>query len=370
MKKIIVVYFIVAGFVSTAQTTIIDSFVHDGIYRNYRLYVPASYTGSTAVPLVLNLHGYTSNAVQQEFYGDFRPIADTANFLVVHPNGTGPAGGQYWNAYSTSGPDDIGFLEALIDTISANYNVNANRVYTCGMSNGGIMSYYMAENLNYKFAAMGSVTGSMTNFGLSTCFPPDYIPVIEIHGTADGTVPYNGDGTFAPIDSIIDFWADFNNCNPSAVVTPYTNTSTSDGCTATEYAYVGGTGGSEVVLVKVTGGGHTWPGAPVTIGVTNQDFDASVRLWQFFMKFDKSQFNGVAENNSLKKTMIFPNPAGTYVNVSGIRPGESVMVFDAQGKIIFSQTAVETQLRVETGNWKKGLYILVAGNEKHKLVID
>jgi polyhydroxybutyrate depolymerase len=73
---------------ATAQTTVTGTIKSGGLTRDYRLYIPAMYTGSTTVPLVLNLHGYTSNAAEQEFYGNFRPIADTANFLIVHPNGT------------------------------------------------------------------------------------------------------------------------------------------------------------------------------------------------------------------------------------------------------------------------------------------
>ncbi|HYG53543.1 MAG TPA: PHB depolymerase family esterase [Flavobacteriales bacterium] len=371
MKSFILVLLTACGLNGIAQTTVIDSFVHDGVYRNYRIYVPAIYSGSQPVPLVLNLHGYTSNALEQEFYGDLRPIADTANFILVHPNGTGPAGGQYWNAYTMGSPNDVGFIEALIDSISVQYNINANRIYTCGMSNGGIMSYFLAENLNHKFAAMGSVTGSMTNFALSTCTPPDNIPVIEIHGTADGSVPYNGDGTFAPIDSIIDFWVGFNNCNPVPTVIPYPNTSTSDGCTATEYAYTGGTGGSEVVLVKITGGGHSWPNAPVLIDVTNFDFDASVRLWQFFMQFDKNQFIGVTENTAENELVrVFPNPASTYAVITGVPNGQTVRVFNLMGETVFDALAQGHELTLPVQHWQKGLYLVVTGSQKRKLVLN
>ena len=92
-----------------AQTTINSTIQSGGLTRDYRLYVPAIYTGTTSVPLVLNLHGYTSNNQQQEFYGDFRPIADTANFLVVHPNGTmDPNGNRFWNTFNGgSAVDDV-----------------------------------------------------------------------------------------------------------------------------------------------------------------------------------------------------------------------------------------------------------------------
>ena len=78
-----------------AQQTVNGSFTFGGTARNYSLYVPASYSSNQSVPLLLNLHGYTSNGSQQAIYGDFRQIADTANFIVVHPNGTiDPVAGQ------------------------------------------------------------------------------------------------------------------------------------------------------------------------------------------------------------------------------------------------------------------------------------
>ncbi|MDQ2793176.1 MAG: hypothetical protein M3Y12_04095, partial [Bacteroidota bacterium] len=84
-----------------AQTTVIRTLQAGGLTREYRLYVPAIYARTTgAVPLLLNLHGYGSNNQEQESYGDFRPIADTANFLVVHPNGTlDGTGNRNWNTF-------------------------------------------------------------------------------------------------------------------------------------------------------------------------------------------------------------------------------------------------------------------------------
>jgi len=99
-----------------SQQTITDTIIHDGLNRTYILYVPASYSPSNTVPLVINFHGYTSNSSEQMFYGDFRSIADTANFILVHPMGTLDGSSQpYWNANWGGTVDDIGFTEALIE---------------------------------------------------------------------------------------------------------------------------------------------------------------------------------------------------------------------------------------------------------------
>ena len=123
---------------ASAQTSISGTIQSGGLTREYLLYVPAIYTGNTPAPLVLNLHGYGSNSTQQQVYGNFRPIADTANFLVVHPNGTlDPQGNRFWNTFLIpSTVDDVAFISDLIDTLESMYNIDPNRIYSTGMSNG------------------------------------------------------------------------------------------------------------------------------------------------------------------------------------------------------------------------------------------
>ena len=87
MKKLILLIICLPLF-TLGQQTINSSINHGGITRDYILYVPNSYVTGNQVPLVFNFHGYTSNATQQMWYGDFRAIADTAGFIVVHPEGT------------------------------------------------------------------------------------------------------------------------------------------------------------------------------------------------------------------------------------------------------------------------------------------
>jgi polyhydroxybutyrate depolymerase len=195
---------IVAVTAANAQNTIDAELTHDGLVRTYRLYSPAAYNAATPVPLVLNLHGYTSNNLEQEFYGDFRAIADTANFIIVHPNGTEDANGdQFWSSFGVSSIDDVGFLSALIDKIQTEYSIDHNCIYSTGMSNGGFMSYELACQLSYRIAAIASVTGSMVQSRFDNCNATHPTPVMQIHGTADPTVPYLGlpAQTFMPIET-------------------------------------------------------------------------------------------------------------------------------------------------------------------------
>ena len=199
---------------SNAQQTINGTITHDNINRDYILYIPASYNPSTPVPLVFCFHGYSSNANSNYAYTNFRSIADTAGFIVVHPQGTlDNTGTSHWNVGGWtigSTVDDVGFTLALLNSISASYTINPDRVYSTGMSNGGYMSFLLACQLSDKFAAVASVTGSMTPQTFSACNPVHPTPIMQIHGTADATVPYAGVPSWTlSIDDVLQYWVGY-----------------------------------------------------------------------------------------------------------------------------------------------------------------
>lgn len=354
-------------FIFSQGVTVSDSIRSNNIFRRYRLYVPNSYTGQ-AVPLVFNLHGYTSNATQQQTYSNFMPIADTAKFLMVLPEGTTFNSSQYWNAGFGPGANDVLFMNDLIDSLDLTYNIDLNSVYSCGMSNGGIMSYYLACNLPNRFAAIASVTGDMLNSWFN-CVPNRPFPVMEIHGTADGTVPYNGDATFAHIDSVVKKWRKFNNCNPTPITTNVPDINTSDGATAINYKYTGGANGAEVELYKVNNGTHTWPGA-FPIGTTCQDFNASVEIWRFFRKFKRNQFtSSVKENELISSVDLFPNPASSELNLhsSNIKI-TSYSIFDMYGKkLAFETVNSEDHIKIETSDLDEGIYFIKVNSDDNSI---
>lgn len=337
-KALLFIGCIISGHAVQAQTTVNGSFSHDGVTRTYSFYVPANYSSANPVPLVLNLHGYTSNGAQQAAYGDFRPIADTANFIVVHPNGTNdPLTSQpFWN-FGIFGAtvDDYGFLEALIDTISSNYSINQSRIYSVGMSNGGFMSYGLACQSN-RFAAVGSVTGSMSVPMYNSCTPAHPTPIIHIHGTDDNINPYTGNGTSKATEEVVEFWVNNNNCNTTPQITAVPNTNPTDGATAERYLYSGGTNGHTVEFFKVTGGGHTWPGAPIPIptnGNTCMDFSASKEVWRFFSQYELS--GEVSINNAIVEDFeIYPNPTTGILYIKSQQPINELLIIDLQGRVI------------------------------------
>ena len=330
-----------------AQNTIVDTIVSNGIDRSYRLYVPAAYNGSTARPILFDFHGYGSNAQQQQLYSNFMPIADTANFLVVYPQGTSIGGQQYWNAgQGIGGANDLLFVSSLLDTIKAHYNIDENSVYSCGMSNGGFMSHSLACTFNDKIAAIASVTGTIFTPQYLSCVPNRAVPVMQIHGTADVVVPYVGQVGVESVETTINYWVGNNNCNTTPVFTNVPNTNLFDGCTAEHYVYNGGDNGSTCELYKIIGGAHSWPGAPFIIGVTNQDFNASLQMWLFFKKYKLNQLVGINEQNQENTISIYPNPSQSNIYIKTPEGVDAnTQIVDINGKIVVE--GKERQLSID-----------------------
>jgi polyhydroxybutyrate depolymerase len=267
-----------------AQQTINGSITHDSMQRTYILYVPANYTGDSAVPLVLNYHGFTNTAAEQMNLAHFQPIADTAGFIFVCPQGTLFFGQTHWNVGGWtigSTTDDVGFTEHLIDSLSSEYNIDAARIYSTGFSNGGFMSFHLACQLSEKIAAIASVSGSMTPQTYGACNAQHPTPIMQIHGTSDGVIPYGGVSYSEPINDVIDYWVSNNNCVDTAVITPLPDLDPGDGSTVEHHVYEAGDNGVTVEHFRVIGGGHEWPGT-----WRNMDIVSSEEIWKFFSRFD------------------------------------------------------------------------------------
>jgi len=358
-------------FSSFSQQTINASITHDGIQRDYILYIPELYDGSTAVPLVFNFHGYGSNAAQQMFYGDFRDIADTEGFLLVHPEGTTFIGDQFWNVGFpglSSNIDDVGFTEALIDELATLYAIDLDRVYATGMSNGGFMSFLLACQLSEKIAAVASVTGSMTQDTFDDCNAQHPTPVLQIHGTDDGVVLYNGNNLSIPIADVISYWVDFNNCETTPTTTTLPDVDVSDGSTIEHSVYEDGDNGITTEHMKVIGGGHTWPGSVINTAGTNQDIDASMEIWLFFSRFD---INGPLSTDDFdnNQVTIYPNPTQSKINLS-LNYAKEVhyKLFSPLGKQLMTGTITSSNEEIDISHLPSNIYFLKLGNQVHKVL--
>ena len=229
-KIILFVLGIITFSLSEAQTTSIDSIFYEGLWRNYRLFLPTGFNSSIQHPLVFNFHGYGSNAYEQEIYSGFDGIADTANVVVCYPNGINNS----WNAINRS-PDDVRLIDTLITVIHYSYNINLNRVYATGMSNGGFMCNYLACELSQRLAAIAPVAGTNSISVQSNCVPSRHVPVLYIHGTADATVNYLGTPLFVSAAELMELWSNSNRCSTETDTSTLADISSSDQCTAEKF---------------------------------------------------------------------------------------------------------------------------------------
>jgi polyhydroxybutyrate depolymerase len=342
-----------------AQTTVHGSFIHGGINRTYSFYVPASYVPGNAVPLVIGLHGTSSSGEQFAQHRDFRPIADTANFIMVHPDGSTLFGVKFWNYGNVLGStvDDVGFLEALIDTISAQYTVNPDRIYCTGMSNGSFMCYALACQSN-RFAAIAGVTGSMSVNMYNNCNPLRPIPTMHIHGTEDGINPYPGNSTMKAIEAVTLFWVNQNNCDTTPIISSVPDNEPNDEATAEHYLYANGIHGHTIELFKVIGGEHTWPGSPMpgASDIVCMDFDARAEIWRFFSQYEKSNVTSIENQDPVELLSIYPNPAQEYVYIqSGNHTITNIVIVDMQGRVVERHTEENIQF-IALNHLKAGSY--------------
>jgi polyhydroxybutyrate depolymerase len=338
-----------------AQT---DSFVVDGVYRNYILHLPVGYNASNAYPLVLNLHGYTSNGSQEEFYTQMDVSADANHYIVVYPNGIS----NYWNSFGT-GANDVKFLTELIDTISAHRHVNPKRIYSCGMSNGGYMSYTLACTIADRLAAIASVAGTMSTNTYTTCNPARKIPIMHIHGTTDPTVNYNtGAQNSIGVEQTIAFWRDTDACQNISDTIDLPDLATGDNCTVQTIHYQHCANGNDVLLYKITGGGHTWPGGFVDIpayGNTDRDITATDEIWKFFNRYTlDGPVSGISDVHTDQGISISPNPATHKLVITSSEGISGTDFYDLSGRKVLSYTNDKT---LDISSLSAGMYMVRIG---------
>ncbi len=267
-----------AGAAAPPEGVVTQQVEVDGTPRTYLLAAPRSYSAMRPVPLVLNFHGYASNAVQQAAYSRLNELGSRRGFLVVTPEGSGsPARWTLPDAFP--GVDEVAFVRALLDELGGRWCVDEERVYAIGMSNGAAFAALLACELDGRIAAIAAVAGINL---LEPCDSGGPVSVIAFHGTADAVVPYAGGRIFdrfeaRPVPEVVAGWAEHNRCDSEANdvrVSEHVRHRVYGECPA----------GSAVRLYIVDGGGHTWPGAAhlPPLGPVTDEIDASQLALDFF----------------------------------------------------------------------------------------
>jgi len=296
-----------------------ETLEHGGIARWYDVWLPDAAPATTApAPLVVVLHGGTqsNDALESGALLELRAVADEEGLLLALPNGTssasgasGPSGSFNWNdCRADAGPaatvaDDVGFVAALIDAVSARWPVDRDRVYVLGASNGGMMAYRLALELSDRIAAVAAAIANLPLNGECRAAPERPLSVLIMNGTADSIMPWNGGqvagnrGLVASAHATRDFWIDALGTQPTPAHVDFPDLDPSDGSTVSLDLYANGAAGAEVAFYTVAGGGHTTPSvAHPTGGAQNRDLEAVRQMWGFLA--DKRRAGAPGERRS------------------------------------------------------------------------
>jgi polyhydroxybutyrate depolymerase len=286
---------------------------HGQLRRSYIAHVPPQVKFGKPLPAVLNFHGGGAHAGAQKQYSRMDQTADREGFIAVYPNGSGGIGGRLltWNAGACCGwaaasrVDDVGFAIALIDDLGGRVPLDQERIYATGLSNGSMMAYRLAAEAAHRIAAVAGVAGAMTLPRFAPALP---VPVMHIHSVDDQRALYDGGLGPAfpftdtrvlhePVDVSLEKWIAHNGCpaRPEVVGPVRGQPDALDAAhTATRYAYLPCRGGTQVVLWKLTGAGHVWPGGvqdylPLLLGAGTTVINANDEMWRFFSRFRRRQ---------------------------------------------------------------------------------
>lgn len=256
-----------------------ETISHGNLQREYLLYIPESYTGDEPVPLVFSLHGAGGTKESQYNLSQFNLLADQEAFILVTPQATSLRGNNltFWNQQSMPNlPDDVDFINVLIDEVASRYRIDLARVYLAGSSNGAFMALEITCQLNHRISATAAVKGYMSPDQITNCNPSKPTPILQMHGNEDPLVPYEG------VLPTLQYWAEFNQTESEPIVSNLPDLDPSNGSTVVSYLYQRGTNGVEIEHLEVIGGVHDWFGEPGT----NYDINASEVAWEFFKQFD------------------------------------------------------------------------------------
>lgn len=256
--------------------------------RNYLLHIPESYDAGNPTPLVISIHGFAEWPAHQMELSRWNDLADKENFMVVYPSGR-----NFPLRWRTNGLGesqiDVQFIADLIDRLEKDYNIDPQRIYVNGLSNGGGMSFQLACKLSDRIAAFGGVAGAYV-LAQEDCNPERPVPAIIFHGTADPIVPFEGgpsesfDVPFPNITEWVQDMAAKNGCERIPKTIPTQGE-------VSGYHFTDCDQNADVDFYIIDGGGHSWPGGdPLPkwiVGHTSDDINATLTMWIFFIAHPK-----------------------------------------------------------------------------------
>ena len=253
-----------------------------GIKRSYLLFIPPGYRADQKHALVLNFHGHGSNSFQQEARTEFTHQAYHYGVIVAYPQGVvGPDHHTGWATGPSRNPqvNDVLFVNDLLNHLQSSYCIDAHRIYATGFSNGGGMTNLLACKLADRIAAFAPVSGAYPEVPRG-CDPARPVPILEVHGTADQVVPYQGSirKGYPPVDEWLHEWVQREGCLSAPAVFMRTGDVLGE-------RWSGCRGGVTITHYQIKGMGHMWPlhfVAHTKGGIKVLPFSATSVIWTFF----------------------------------------------------------------------------------------
>lgn len=254
----------------------------EGRIREHGVYLPSGYQYEK-LPLVIFLHGAAGVVWPKMIDYYFCKLAQREKFIFLQPQGlTGNTSGSsmtQWDAHNLLPWNDVAFINSLIDTLDKHGLIDTNRIYVSGMSNGGFMTYTVAEKLQDRIAAIAPIAGLMDNAVFSGYDMRKPMPLCYMHGTADATVPVEGDDFSVGWSTILSFWIDNNAASSNPTITELPDLNKNDNSTVTKFEYSSYHGKGDIVYYRINNGVHSIPGLEYP---ANMDINAFEEIWKFF----------------------------------------------------------------------------------------
>ena len=329
-----------------ANFAMADNINVNGTNRTMNVYAPKNIEKGR--PLIIQMHGMNQDAPYQQNAAKWEPIADTARFVVVFPNGQN-------KAWDISGDKDLNFIKAIINEMYNKYGIDKNRVYVSGFSMGGMMSYHVANKMGDQIAAIAPVSG-----GGGPNSPKRAMPIMHTHGTTDDVVNYNS--TVNTLKS----WVSNQKCSSSSKVTkPYP--ASRSGSAASLEVWSGCKDNVEVRLLTIAGKGHWY-------SMDEASVNTSVEIWNFVKNYSldgssitppievptdrDSIFNGGFDSTDVAWTL---QTHGDAQAMGDVKNGKYQLDISAVGTENYQVQVIQHDLHLEKGQWYEVSFDASAG---------
>lgn len=329
----------VSGFFSMAAA---DNLTVDGTSRNMQVYAPSGIEKNR--PLIIQMHGMNQDASYQRNAAKWEPIADTARFVVVFPNGIN-------KGWDLGGTKDLNFLKAIINDMYNRYGIDKKRVYVSGFSMGGMMSYYAATKMSDQIAAIAPCSGYPFGGAPAGSRP---MPIIHTHGTTDDVVGYSGGVTN------LKNWVNFEKCNANSTKYNQYPVGKSSSAASLE-VWTGCQGGSEIRLMSIAGKGHWYSMDLASVNTSDE-------IWNFVKRFS---LDGATADETIEPPFVEPTNRDSIYNggfdstanawtlqthgdaksTGAVKNGKYNLDISAVGAQPYTVQLIQHNLRLEKGQW-------------------